>query len=78
MQIPIGLESNFEGVVDLLKMKAFYFEGDMGTNIVEKEIPAEYLEEAKKYRAELIEKIVEHDDVLMSAYLDGKSQLLKI
>lgn len=77
MQIPIGLESNFEGVVDLLKMKAFYFEGDMGTNIVEKEIPAEYLEEAKKYRAELIEKIVEHDDVLMSAYLDGKEPTLE-
>ncbi len=77
MQIPIGLESNFEGVVDLLKMKAFYFEGDMGVTIVEKEIPAEYLEDAKKYRAELIEKIVEHDDALMSAYLDGKEPSLE-
>jgi elongation factor G len=53
-------------------MKAFYFEGNMGMNIREEEIPAEFLEEAKKYRAELVEKIVEQDDALMSAYLDGK------
>ncbi len=72
MQIPMGAEADFAGVIDLLKMKAYYFEGEMGTNVIEKEIPAEYLEEAKKYHAELIEKIVEHDDALMSAYLDGK------
>ncbi|HRH26580.1 MAG TPA: elongation factor G [Parcubacteria group bacterium] len=72
VQIPIGLEENFQGVIDLLKMKAFYFEGNMGMNIREEEIPAEFLEEAKKYRAELVEKIVEQDDALMSAYLDGK------
>ena len=72
MQIPMGLEENFQGVVDLLKMKAFYFEGNMGMTIREEEIPAEFLEEAKKYRAELIEKIVEQDDVLMQAFLDGK------
>ena len=72
VQIPIGLEDKFEGVIDLLKMKAYYFEGNMGMNIREAEIPAEYLEEAKKFRAETIEKIVEHDDILMSAYLDGK------
>ncbi len=72
VQIPIGLEDKFEGVVDLLKMKAFYFEGNMGMTIREEEIPADYVEEAKKYRAELVEKIVEHDDVLMAAYLEGK------
>lgn len=72
IQIPIGLEDKFEGVIDLMKMKAFYFEGNMGMNIVEKEIPAEYLDEANKYRAELIEKIVEQDDALMTDYLDGK------
>lgn len=72
MQIPIGLEENFLGVIDLLKMKAFYFEGTMGNTIREDEIPAEYLEEAKKFRAELIEKIVETDDALMSMYLEGK------
>ncbi len=72
MQIPIGLEENFLGVIDLLKMKAFYFEGTMGNTIREDEVPAEYVEEAKKYRAELIERIVETDDALMSMYLEGK------
>lgn len=72
MQIPIGEESNFEAVIDLLKMKAYYFEGDMGNTIREAEIPAEYLDDAKKYRAELIEKAVEHDDAMMSGYLEGK------
>ena len=72
MQIPIGAEENFKGVVDLLKMKAMYSEGDMGQIVREDEIPAEYLEEAKKYRALLIEKIVEQDDAAMTAYLDGK------
>ncbi len=72
VQIPMGLEENFQGVVDLLKMKAFYFEGNMGMTIREEEIPAEFLEEAKKYRALLVEKIVEQDDALMSDYLEGK------
>src|ERR1035437_6747613 len=58
LQIPMGLEDKFEGVIDLLKMKAYYFEGNMGIQIREEEIPAEFLEEAKKYRAELVEKIV--------------------
>ncbi|MEK7081936.1 MAG: GTP-binding protein, partial [Patescibacteria group bacterium] len=71
-QIPIGLEENHQGVVDLLKMKAYYFEGQMGEQVVEKEIPAELLAEAKKNRAELVEKIVEHDDLLMHTYLEGK------
>ncbi len=77
MQIPIGEEGEHEGVVDLLKMKAYHFEGDMGKEVVEIEIPANLLEDAKKYRAELIEKIVEHDDAAMSAYLDGKEPSLE-
>ncbi len=76
MQIPIGLEDKHEGVIDLLKMKAYYFEGNMGNQIKEAEIPAEYLEEAKKYRGELIEKIVEQDDAQMAAYLEGKEPTL--
>ncbi len=72
VQIPMGSEENFSGVIDLLKMKAFYFEGDMGNTIREAEIPEEYVADAKKYRAELVEKIVEHDDVAMAAFLDGK------
>ncbi len=72
MQIPIGLEDKFEGVVDLLRMKAYFFEGKMGDTIVEKEIPENLKADAEKYHAELIEKIVEQDDILMTEYLDGK------
>lgn len=70
-QIPIGLEENHEGVIDLLEMKAYYFEGDMGNRVVQKEIPENMMAEAKKYHDELIERIVENDDDQMTAYLDG-------
>ena len=72
MQIPIGEEDKFEAVIDLLRMKAYYHEGEMGSILVEKEIPAEYLEDAKKYHAELVEKIVSNDEQMMNDYLDGK------
>ncbi|MBP6855254.1 MAG: elongation factor G [Candidatus Pacebacteria bacterium] len=72
MQIPIGLEDKFEGIVDLLTMKSFRSEGAMGEKIIEGEIPADMIADAEKYRAELIEKIVEQDDALMTEYLDGK------
>jgi elongation factor G len=75
-QMPIGLEGEHNGVIDLLTMKAYFFEGEMGDKIMEKEIPADLLEEAKKHHAELIEKIVEHDDVAMQQYLDGKEPSL--
>lgn len=77
MQIPMGLEDKFEGVIDLLTMKAVYFEGNMGMTIRKEEIPAEFLEEAKKYRAELIEKIVEQDDAQMAMYLEGKEPTIE-
>jgi elongation factor G len=72
VQLPIGSESNFEGLIDLLRMKAYYFEGERGERIIEKEIPASHAEEAKKRRHELIEKIVEQDDELLHSYLEGK------
>lgn len=71
VQIPIGLEDQHEGVVDLLKMKAYYFEGDMGNKVVEKDIPENLKAEAEGYHAELIERIVETDDTLMTQYLEG-------
>lgn len=77
MQIPIGEEDHHEGVVDLLKMKAYYFEGNMGNQVVEKEIPENLLETAKKYRGELVERIVENDEALMNDYLDGKEASLE-
>ena len=70
VQIPIGLESNFEGVIDLLKMKAYYFEGEKGEKVIEKEIPENLVEEAKKQRAHLIEKIAEQDDDLLHKFLE--------
>lgn len=72
LQMPIGEEDRFEGVIDLLKLKAYRFEGEMGMNVIEEEVPEAHLEEAKKLRAELVEKVVEQDDELMSMYLDGK------
>lgn len=72
MQIPIGEEDKHEGVVDLLKMKAYYFEGKMGSEIVEKDIPENLQADSSKYRAELIERIVENDETLMNTYLEGK------
>ncbi len=71
-QIPIGTEGDHEGVVDLLKMKAYFFDGEKGINVIEKEIPENMLADAKKYHAELVEKAVEHNDALMQQYLDGK------
>lgn len=71
-QIPIGTEGEHKGVIDLLKMKAYYFEGEKGDNVIEKEIPSEFLDEAKKYHAELVEKVVETDENAMNEYLDGK------
>jgi elongation factor G len=72
VQIPIGEESNHEGVVDLLGMKAYYFEGEMGNKVVQKDIPENLKADAEKYHAELIEKIVEHDEKMMNDYLEGK------
>ncbi len=72
MQIPIGEEDKHEGVIDLLKMKAYRFEGDKGIEIIEGEIPLNLKADAAKYRAELIEKIVSEEDVAMSEYLEGK------
>lgn len=72
MQIPIGNEGDFEGVVDLLKMKAYRHEGKMGEKVVEGEVPENLRADAEKYRAELVEKIVENDEELMNDYLAGK------
>jgi len=72
MQIPIGEEDKHEGVIDLMKMKAYHFEGDKGINIIEGEIPENLKDDATKYRAELVEKIVAEDEALMTSYLEGK------
>ncbi|MEX0910192.1 MAG: elongation factor G [Candidatus Paceibacterota bacterium] len=72
VQIPIGEDDAHEGVIDLIKMKGYFFEGVMGNEIKEVDIPDNLQAEAEKRRAELVEKVVEHDEDLMNAYLEGK------
>jgi elongation factor G len=72
MQMPIGSEENFDGIIDLLTMKEVKFTGELGKDVSTVDIPADLLEEAKKRRAEMIEKIVETDENLMTEYLEGK------
>jgi elongation factor G len=72
LQIPDGHEDQHKGIVDLLKMKYYSFEGDRGEKVIEGEIPDYLLEESKKERAVMVEKIVEQDDQAMAEYLEGK------
>jgi len=73
IQLPIGAEDKFVGVVDLLKMKAITYKDEtMGADYIVSEIPAEMLAEAQKYREKLIEKVSEHDDKLLEKYLGGQ------
>ncbi len=78
LQIPIGAEGDFSGVVDLLTMKAYKFEGEMGREVIAYDIPENLKADAEKYRHELIEKIVENDDAVMSDYLEGKQISLDV
>ena len=71
MQLPIGLEDKLEGVIDLVTMKALYFEGDNGTELRVAEIPAHLLDDAKKYREEMIDAASMFSDELAEAYLEG-------
>ncbi|MEQ1664275.1 MAG: elongation factor G [Bdellovibrionales bacterium] len=69
MQIPIGAEDKLEGVIDLVKMKAFYFDGDNGDDIREENIPADLVADAKKYRTEMIAKAADFDEALAEKFL---------
>lgn len=72
LQLPIGSEANFKGIVDLIRMKAVVWEDEqLGAKFHDEEIPADMLERAKEARAELIEAAVELDDDAMEAYLEG-------
>ncbi|MFA5360384.1 MAG: elongation factor G [Candidatus Paceibacterota bacterium] len=70
VNIPIGAESNFEGVVDLILMKAIYFEGTQGETVIIKEIPSELKNQAEEYRKVFIEKIIEQDEETLTEYLE--------
>ncbi|MWD30675.1 GTP-binding protein, partial [Aquicoccus sp. SCR17] len=78
MQLPIGAENDFVGVVDLLSMKAFVWPGDakgdvtMGASYETREIPAELQEKAEEYRNELVEAVADTSEELMEKYLEGE------
>lgn len=72
IQYPMGLRGDFYGLIDLMTMKAYTFDGDMGEKVIESEIPAEYADKAKEWRETMVEKISETDDALTEKYLNGE------
>ena len=72
IQLPIGSEDDFRGIIDLIKMKAEIYTNDLGTDILEEDIPAEYVDQANEYREKLIEAVAETDEELMMKYLEGE------
>ncbi|MEX2314409.1 MAG: elongation factor G, partial [Thermomicrobiales bacterium] len=72
IQLPIGSEANYSGLIDLMNMDAYIFHDDLGQNTEKTDIPAELLEEAQRYRAQMVEAIAETDEDLMLRYLDDE------
>ena len=72
IQLPVGAEDNFQGIVDLIKMRAFIQDDKLGEHIVETDIPEDMKEEAEKWRANMIEAVADQDEELMMKYLDGE------
>ncbi|BAY91786.1 MULTISPECIES: elongation factor G [unclassified Tolypothrix] len=72
IQLPIGSETEFKGIVDLVRMRAYIYNNDQGTDIQETEIPADLQEQAAEYRTKLIEAVAETDDDLMTKYFEGE------
>lgn len=72
IQLPIGSEDDFTGIIDLIKMKAEIYTNDLGIDIREEDIPAEYVDQANEYREKLVEAVAETDEELMMKYLEGE------
>ncbi len=72
IQLPIGAEETFRGIIDLVKMKAEIYYDDLGVDIREEEIPADMKELAEEYRGKLLEAVAEQDESLMEKYLEGE------
>ena len=72
IQLPIGSEDNFTGIIDLITMKAEIYTNDLGTDIQETDIPEEYMEQAIEWREKLVEAVAETDEDLMMKYLEGE------
>ncbi len=77
IQLPIGSEDTFKGIIDLLKMKAIMYYDDLGKDVREEDIPEDMLELANKYRTELVEHIVEQDEELMEKYFEGEEPTIE-
>ena len=71
IQLPIGSEGDFKGIIDLVELKAYIYENDLGTEIKETAIPEDLKELVEEYRVKLVEAVAESDDVLMEKYLEG-------
>jgi elongation factor G len=72
IQLPIGSEDSFKGIIDLVEMKAHIYTNDLGTNIEVVDIPDEFKQQAEEYHNSLVEAVVEQDDTLMEKYLEGQ------
>ncbi|MDA8352129.1 MAG: elongation factor G [Firmicutes bacterium] len=72
IQLPIGKEDNFEGIIDLIKNVAYYYVDDLGTRAETRDIPDDYKEQAEEYRTKMIEEVAELDEDLMMKYLEGE------
>ena len=72
IQLPIGAEDTFRGIIDLIEMKAEIYYDEMGTQFGEEEIPADMMDKAEEYRASMIEAIAETDETLMEKYFEGE------
>ena len=76
IQLPIGAEADFKGIIDLVIMKAYYYDDDLGTKIECREIPEDMREIAQKYHDEMVEHVAEQDDKLLEKYLEGEELTL--
>ena len=72
IQLPIGAESDFKGIIDLVEMKAYYYNDDKGIDITVTDIPADMAEKAQAYRNELVEHVAEQDDALLEKFFEGE------
>ena len=78
IQMPIGAENTFRGIIDLVERKQYMYPNDQGTDIIETEIEDQYKDEAEMLRSELLEKLCDYDDELMELFLDGKEPDIKL
>ena len=72
VQLPIGAEDNFDGIIDLVEMKAYHYDNDLGTEIHEIEIPEDLADQAEELHGELIEAVADFDEEIMMSYLEGE------